>query len=159
MCLPLCVSHVSCRLVYDMVIEEKKKFTAQVWMCDNFPLKLETILGILEMAGMYPQHASYPYQMCGGGGWYLIIAPRHPHVNKLREFVSTSLPPGFPVKIEMNVFPTITAQITFNDYSPQPLLPHRFDIPWDYTADDGTSFAHLQGINDDSATAAQSSTE
>jgi hypothetical protein len=78
-------------------------------------------------------------------------------VNKLREFVSTSLPAGFPVKIEMNVFPTITAQITFNDYSAKPLTSSMFDIPHDFVVDDGTSFAHLQGVDDN--TAAQSSNE
>ena len=45
-----------------------------------------------------------------------VIAPQFKHFQKLRDFVEMKLPPGFPVKIDLPIFPTISARITFHDF-------------------------------------------
>ena len=45
-----------------------------------------------------------------------MIAPQFKHFQKLRDFVEMKLPPGFPVKIDLPIFPTISARITFHDF-------------------------------------------
>ncbi len=42
-----------------------------------------------------------------------IIAPQFKHFQKLRDFVEMKLPPGFPVKLDIPVLPTVSARITF----------------------------------------------
>ncbi|XP_035698756.1 ankyrin repeat domain-containing protein 13C-like [Branchiostoma floridae] len=76
-----------------MVIKEtRKSLKATVAMSEEFPIRLDRLLDVLE-----------------------IIAP-FKHFLKLREFVQLKLPSGFPVKIEIPVLPTITAKITFQDF-------------------------------------------
>jgi hypothetical protein len=94
------------------IVEENKKYTATAWMADSFPLALDTVIGILEM-----------------------LAPQHRHIEKLKSFIQNNLPPGFPVKIEIPVFPTVTAQVTFMDYSAQPVDSSLFQVPKDYNED------------------------
>jgi len=45
-----------------------------------------------------------------------VIAPQFKHFQKLRELVELRLPPGFPVKVDLPIFPTISARITFYDF-------------------------------------------
>eukprot|EP00058_Branchiostoma_floridae_P015060 XP_002600548.1 hypothetical protein BRAFLDRAFT_70075 [Branchiostoma floridae] len=76
-----------------MVVKEtRKSLKATVAMSEEFPIRLDRLLDVLE-----------------------IIAP-FKHFLKLREFVQLKLPSGFPVKIEIPVLPTITAKITFQDF-------------------------------------------
>ena len=42
-----------------------------------------------------------------------IIAPQFKHFQKLRDFVELKLPPGFPVKLDIPVLPTVSARVTF----------------------------------------------
>ena len=42
-----------------------------------------------------------------------IIAPQFKHFQKLRDFVEMKLPPGFPVKLDIPVLPTVSARVTF----------------------------------------------
>uniref|UniRef100_A0A8C5T3T9 Ankyrin repeat domain 13C n=1 Tax=Malurus cyaneus samueli TaxID=2593467 RepID=A0A8C5T3T9_9PASS len=72
--------------------ESKKTFKATIAMSQEFPLGIESLLNVLE-----------------------VIAP-FKHFNKLREFVQMKLPPGFPVKLDIPVFPTITATVTFQEF-------------------------------------------
>ncbi|XP_029425717.1 ankyrin repeat domain-containing protein 13C isoform X3 [Nannospalax galili] len=91
--------------------ESKKTFKATVAMSQEFPLGIESLLNVLE-----------------------VIAP-FKHFNKLREFVQMKLPPGFPVKLDIPVFPTITATVTFQEFRYDEFDGSVFAIPKDYKED------------------------
>ncbi|XP_035655623.1 ankyrin repeat domain-containing protein 13C-like isoform X1 [Oncorhynchus keta] len=91
--------------------ESKKNFKATVAMSQDFPLGIESLLNVLE-----------------------VIAP-FKHFNKLREFVQMKLPPGFPVKLDIPVFPTITATVTFQEFRYDDFEESIFSIPADYKED------------------------
>uniref|UniRef100_A0A0K0CXN3 ANK_REP_REGION domain-containing protein n=1 Tax=Angiostrongylus cantonensis TaxID=6313 RepID=A0A0K0CXN3_ANGCA len=69
--------------------QNEKQLTALVGMSEDFPMDIDVLLNILE-----------------------IVAP-FKHLNKLRRFCEARLPPGFPVRIEIPLLPTISAKITF----------------------------------------------
>ncbi|CAI5685247.1 unnamed protein product [Oreochromis niloticus] len=91
--------------------ESKKNFKATIAMSQDFPLSIESLLNVLE-----------------------VIAP-FKHFNKLREFVQMKLPPGFPVKLDIPVFPTITATVTFQEFRYDEFDESIFSIPNDYKED------------------------
>uniref|UniRef100_A0A3Q1I9B1 Ankyrin repeat domain-containing protein n=1 Tax=Anabas testudineus TaxID=64144 RepID=A0A3Q1I9B1_ANATE len=91
--------------------ESKKNFKATIAMSQDFPLGIESLLNVLE-----------------------VIAP-FKHFNKLREFVQMKLPPGFPVKLDIPVFPTITATVTFQEFRYDEFDDSIFTIPVDYKED------------------------
>ncbi|CAH3130057.1 unnamed protein product [Pocillopora meandrina] len=92
--------------------EDKKTVKAHVAMSEDFPLSVDLILKVLE-----------------------VVAP-FKHFNKLKEFVAMKLPAGFPVRIEIPVFPTITARVTFRDFKSCSEIPSSmFFIPRDYKED------------------------
>ncbi|XP_068728183.1 ankyrin repeat domain-containing protein 13C-B-like [Montipora capricornis] len=92
--------------------EDRKAVKCQVAMSEEFPLSIDLILKLLE-----------------------VIAP-FKHFNKLKEFVAMKLPAGFPVRIEIPVFPTITARVTFRDFKSCEKIPSSmFFIPRDYKED------------------------
>lgn len=94
-----------------MCKESKKNFKATVAMSQDFPLGIESLLNVLE-----------------------VIAP-FKHFNKLREFVQMKLPPGFPVKLDIPVFPTITATVTFQEFRYDDFEESIFFIPDKYKED------------------------
>ncbi|XP_042191739.1 ankyrin repeat domain-containing protein 13C isoform X2 [Callorhinchus milii] len=91
--------------------ESKKTFKATIAMSQEFPLGIDSLLNVLE-----------------------VIAP-FKHFNKLREFVQMKLPPGFPVKLDIPVFPTITATVTFQEFRYDGFDESIFSIPSDYRED------------------------
>ncbi|KAM8838211.1 ankyrin repeat domain-containing protein 13C-A-like isoform 3-T3 [Synchiropus picturatus] len=91
--------------------ESKKNFKATVAMSQDFPLGVESLLNVLE-----------------------VVAP-FKHFNKLREFVQMKLPPGFPVKLDIPVFPTITATVTFQEFRYDTFEDSIFHIPAQYKED------------------------
>ncbi|XP_071116878.1 ankyrin repeat domain-containing protein 13C-like [Haliotis cracherodii] len=92
--------------------ESTKGFKATVAMSEDFPMSVEILLDVLEVVAPFKQF------------------------QKLREFMTTKLPPGFPVKIEIPVFPTVTAKVTFTMFEWQEELPEElFIIPSDYRED------------------------
>jgi len=92
--------------------ETSKAFKATVAMSPDFPLSVEMLLDVLE-----------------------VIAP-FKHFNKLREFIQMKLPPGFPVKIDIPILPTVTAKITFQDFSFKDDIDSKFfEIPAGYVED------------------------
>ncbi|XP_063795166.1 ankyrin repeat domain-containing protein 13C isoform X2 [Pseudophryne corroboree] len=91
--------------------ENKKTFKATIAVSQDFPLGIESLLNVLE-----------------------VIAP-FKHFNKLREFVQMKLPPGFPVKLDIPVFPTITATVTFQEFRYGEFEEAIFTIPDDYKED------------------------
>ncbi|KAH8034782.1 hypothetical protein HPB51_002196 [Rhipicephalus microplus] len=89
-----------------------KVFKATLAMSQNFPLTVNSLLNVLE-----------------------VIAP-FKHFNKLREFVQMKLPPGFPVKIDIPILPTVTARITFQDFEFRDNIDDAlFEIPSNYSED------------------------
>ncbi|XP_023674571.1 ankyrin repeat domain-containing protein 13C-like [Paramormyrops kingsleyae] len=91
--------------------ESRKNFKATVAMSQEFPLGIEALLNVLE-----------------------VIAP-FKHFNKLREFVQMKLPPGFPVKLDIPVFPTIAATVTFQEFHYDTFDVSNFTIPNEYKED------------------------
>jgi len=102
--------------------EEDKAYTATVAMVPKFPLTVEELVQLLDIA-----------------------APHHRMVSKLKEFVEKSLPAGFPVKLEMSVFPTVTATVTFNHFTHRTVDANLFDLPSDYKLRPRTRFRRGRG--------------
>ncbi|XP_063229928.1 ankyrin repeat domain-containing protein 13C [Bacillus rossius redtenbacheri] len=99
--------------------ETSKGFKATVAMSPDFPLSVDMLLNVLE-----------------------VIAP-FKHFSKLREFVQMKLPPGFPVKIDIPILPTVTAKITFQEFAfRNDIKPELFEIPANYV-EDPTRFPDL----------------
>ncbi|CAL4146812.1 unnamed protein product, partial [Meganyctiphanes norvegica] len=92
--------------------ETSKSFKATVAMSEEFPLTIEMLLNVLE-----------------------VIAP-FKHFAKLRDFVQMKLPPGFPVKIDIPILPTVSAKITFQEFAFREDIPESlFELPNDYRED------------------------
>ena len=68
-----------------------------------------------------------------------VIAPQFKHFQKLRDFIEMKLPPGFPVKVDIPVLPTVSARVTFHDFewrNEGNVLPDSsFNIPEGYVED------------------------
>lgn len=107
--------------------EQRKKLSASIWMSHDFPLSIKQLLPLFE-----------------------ILSPSNDHFDKLREFISLKLPPGFPVQVELPVLMFLSARITFRNYktwtresrgtipipaAADPLHSSKrwFEIPEDYT--------------------------
>lgn len=67
-----------------------KTFEAVLGVSQDFPVKLEDLLPIFEALG-----------------------PRAKLFSKLRDFITMRLPPGFPVRIDIPIFPTVKATVSF----------------------------------------------
>jgi len=66
-----------------------------------------------------------------------VVAPVK-HFAKLREFVEMKLPPGFPVKVDIPILPTITARVSFHDFEFRDnMIDSLFQIPKDFTENPG----------------------
>lgn len=95
-----------------------KQFKATVAMSEDFPMKVEMLLAVLE-----------------------VIAPQFKHFNKLRDFVRLKLPPGFPIQVNIPVLPTVSAKVTFSDFTwageegGQGLPDSKFQVPTAYSLD------------------------
>jgi len=82
-----------------------------------------------------------------------VVAPVK-HIGKLRDFIEMKLPPGFPVKVDIPILPTITArvikdanifvfyflffkysfQVSFQDFEFRDNIPDSlFQVPKDYS--------------------------
>ncbi|KAJ8909365.1 hypothetical protein NQ315_014196 [Exocentrus adspersus] len=101
------------RLGRDLVYKESSKsFKATIAMSSDFPLSVDMLLNVLE-----------------------VIAP-FKHFSKLRDFITSKLPNGFPVKVEIPILPTVTAKITFQHFEFRDDIPrHLFATPNDYMED------------------------
>ncbi|KAK2168882.1 hypothetical protein LSH36_13g02106 [Paralvinella palmiformis] len=92
--------------------QSSKHFKATLAMSEEFPMTIKALLDVLEVIAPFKQF------------------------NKLREFMQTKLPPGFPVKLEIPVFPTVTAKITFQQFSWEGDIPDsKFSTPSSYKED------------------------
>lgn len=60
------------------------------------------------------------------------------HFAKLRDFITSKLPNGFPVKVEIPILPTVTAKITFQHFEFRENIDKElFNVPSDYVEDPG----------------------
>ncbi|XP_067941154.1 ankyrin repeat domain-containing protein 13C-like [Watersipora subatra] len=99
--------------------KSSKTFQATVAMSAEFPVTVQQLLTVLES-----------------------IKPLR-HFKKLREFMAGRLPPGFPVKLEIPVFPTVTAKVAFEHFAwKNDLEESFFDVPSHYV-EDNNRFAGL----------------
>ncbi|KAL6200958.1 hypothetical protein ACLB2K_024673 [Fragaria x ananassa] len=74
--------------------EYVKSLRPSVWLTDNFPLKTEELLPLLD-----------------------ILASKVKAVRRMRELLTTKFPPGtFPVKLAIPVVPTVRVVITFTKF-------------------------------------------
>ncbi|KAF9391445.1 Ankyrin repeat domain-containing protein 13C [Podila verticillata] len=74
----------------------------------QFPLTIEKILPLLEVIGMDNNRL----------------------VGKLKEFLEFKLPPGFPIRANIPVYPSLSADVTFVNYDAQRIIADdMFDIP------------------------------
>jgi len=93
-----------------------KQFKATVAMSEDFPMKVDMLLAVLE-----------------------VVAPQFKHFQKLRDFVKLKLPPGFPIQVNIPVLPTVSAKVTFTDFNwaeGEVSLPEsKFQVPQAYTLD------------------------
>eukprot|EP00092_Neocalanus_flemingeri_P014073 GFUD01015182.1.p1 GENE.GFUD01015182.1~~GFUD01015182.1.p1 ORF type:complete len:466 (+),score=160.59 GFUD01015182.1:71-1468(+) len=94
-----------------------KQFKATVAMSEDFPMKVDMLLAVLE-----------------------VIAPQFKHFNKLRDFVTLKLPPGFPIQVNIPVLPTVSAKVTFTDFKwtdagDDGQEQERFQVPDSYSLD------------------------
>ncbi|XP_068669122.1 uncharacterized protein [Aristolochia californica] len=74
--------------------EYVKSLRPSVWLTEQFPLKIEELLPLLD-----------------------ILANKVKAVRRLRELLTTKFPPGtFPVKVAIPVVPTVRVVVTFNKF-------------------------------------------
>lgn len=84
-----------------------KSFDATLAMSNEFPVQIDSLLLILEAFG-----------------------PRAKLLNKLQEFIKLKLPPGFPVRVDVPVFPTVTGTASFLQFEfKDDLKEEFFSIP------------------------------
>ena len=87
-----------------------KAFEATLGISQTFPIKLADLLPILEAVG-----------------------PKAKVFSKLRDFVTLKLPSGFPVRIDIPIFPTIKATVSFPEFEFKSDLPSSmFKVPHDF---------------------------
>lgn len=88
--IPLPYMHAGRKMIQS---EKSKKFRVSVWMADNFPLTIHQLMPFFE-----------------------IMTLGNKNFEKLQDFISMELPPGFPVRIEIPLFAFLSAQITFLNF-------------------------------------------
>lgn len=87
-----------------------KSFKATLAMSQDFPVTVDAFLNVLEI---------------------LIPVIRF---KKIRESVKTKLPPGFPIKIEVPILPTVTAKVVFQKFVVEENRSDDFfDVPVGYS--------------------------
>lgn len=88
-----------------------KHLKGMVWVCDSdaWPLSTNVLLKLLT-----------------------VLAPAGAHLQKVEDFLQTTMPPGFPIKLDVPVFPTVSARVTSSVCRPGPVSPDLFAIPATY---------------------------
>lgn len=91
----------------ETISEKLKSFKGTVWISEEFPRTTQELLPIFEL-----------------------LAPTQKHFQKLNTFISLKMPSaGFPVKVDIPVFPTVSGTATFTRHEAKPIDPKLFDIP------------------------------
>lgn len=82
----------------ELVKRKSKAYTGQLWMTKTFPFTLEQFLPIIQA-----------------------LAPTSKHFARLHAFLASKLPDyGFPVAVDIPVFPTISAKVCFKNIDLEP---------------------------------------
>mmetsp|Transcript_47737 Transcript_47737/g.58678 ORF Transcript_47737/g.58678 Transcript_47737/m.58678 type:complete len:666 (-) Transcript_47737:45-2042(-) len=87
-----------------------KKFKLNLYMIQEFGLKLDEILVILDA-----------------------IAKGSTLAQKLKQFLEIDMPPGFPVRLELPLYHVLKGTVTFQNFKEIDINPKIFEIPNDYT--------------------------
>eukprot|EP00117_Sycon_ciliatum_P007639 scpid92176/ scgid10661/ Ankyrin repeat domain-containing protein 13C len=87
-----------------VVSQDRRQFKPTVALSDKFPIPRDLLLDILELFT--------PYK----------------HFHKLRRLVSR-LPPGFPMKVEVPLYPTITLKLAFQEFKTCSHPASMFTVP------------------------------
>lgn len=91
----------------ETVTEKIKSFKGTAWISEEFPRTTHELLPIFEL-----------------------LAPTQKHFQKLNTFISMKMPSaGFPVKVDIPVFPTVSATATFTHHEQMDVDPELFVIP------------------------------
>lgn len=100
-------------LAREMVFKNTTRgFKATVAMSMDFPLSVAMLMDVLEVTA--------PFK----------------HFAKLRDFVNLKLPPGFPVKLDIPILPTVSAKITFQAFEfRDDIDSNLFEVPANYVED------------------------
>ncbi|KAM9974141.1 hypothetical protein ACTFIW_003053 [Dictyostelium discoideum] len=94
----------------ETVSERHKYFKGTIWISEEFPRKVTDLLPIFE-----------------------VLSPTNKLFSRLCEFISLKLPSdGFPVKLDLPLFPTISATVIFTKYIEKPVDKNLFTIPSHY---------------------------
>jgi hypothetical protein len=94
----------------ELLIPKEKSFKCTVHLSKDFPLKPQSVIPIIDA-----------------------LSPSLPKLEKLKEIFQSIPENQFPVKTEIPIFPTVTATITFEKYSPLSQVDDTtFAVPTDY---------------------------
>jgi len=93
----------------EFMTEKKRSFQGTVWLSPDFPRRIEDLLPVFE-----------------------VLSPRNKHFQKLQDFVKLLPDEGFPVKIEVPVFPTVAGVASFERYEESEPDSNLFVIPSKY---------------------------
>eukprot|EP01111_Echinosteliopsis_oligospora_P003498 TRINITY_DN1550_c2_g1_i1.p1 TRINITY_DN1550_c2_g1~~TRINITY_DN1550_c2_g1_i1.p1 ORF type:complete len:465 (+),score=101.27 TRINITY_DN1550_c2_g1_i1:175-1569(+) len=92
---------------YETASEKTKSFKGTVWISKEFPRTTEELMPIFE-----------------------ILSPSQKHFDKLNSFISMKMPEsGFPVKLEIPVYPTVSGTVTFITHVETEVDQSNFTIP------------------------------
>jgi len=78
----------------EKLTKKVRKFEGKVWMVDDFPLKLEEFLSIVD-----------------------VYSPTNEQLKKVQEFIQMNLPQGFPVRIQIPIFYLLSATMDLRGFS------------------------------------------
>jgi len=94
-----------------IVESNTREVKPEIHMCDDFPITKNMVVTLLDL-----------------------VAPHHPNISKLRNFLTVKMPEGFPIKLTLPVFPTISADVTFAecDIGTEMVPQSMFELPDEY---------------------------
>eukprot|EP00040_Diaphanoeca_grandis_P005939 m.35206 g.35206 ORF g.35206 m.35206 type:complete len:513 (-) comp17101_c1_seq1:285-1823(-) len=87
---------------------KSKALKGTLWMCDDFPIQLKTIVNVFK-----------------------VLAPTSDKFEKVHAFLDNQLPKGFPRKVEVPVFPTVSVRVSVVDCEMGNIKDSTFDVPDD----------------------------
>lgn len=88
--------------------EKQRQIKGTVWMCDRFPLPVASAVQLMKLL------------VTTGQG-----------IARVEEFMDSTLPPGFPIKLEIPVAMTVSARVVFSAVNLDPVDPAIFAMPPD----------------------------
>lgn len=138
-------------MIYDSekVFLKEKKFSATVWLSEQYPLSVQQLLPIIEvilefflktpinfMTSILFLQFYFIFTIWFFSSKNKIISPTHKHFNKLSQFLQLKFPKsGFPVKLDIPILPTLSAIVTFSRLVQHEIKDDIFDIPENFPTD------------------------